>query len=730
MCGIVGGIAERNVVPILLEGLKRLEYRGYDSSGIALINSEQQLSRVRAIGKIKNLEQKINHIQSPSPLMGIEETPKAVEGRGEGEYFIGHIGIAHTRWATHGAPAENNAHPHICNNRVAIVHNGIIENHQQLKTEQLEQGYRFTSQTDTEVIAHAIHHALEKQEGHKSCHSEQGEATKSAPRGAEPESPASGTVILSEAEGSLECVQCFENLLQALQTTIKTLQGAYALAIIDKQNPDTLVVARKGSPLVIGIGIGEHFIASDVSALLPVTQNFIFLEEGDTAQITRQTVDIYDADGQPVEREVKQSSLSASSVELGEHRHYMHKEIFEQPQAIIDTLEGRVTKTEVLANAFGYQAQEYFNTIKQVQIIACGTSYHAGLVAKYWFEDIIGLACQVEVASEYRYRNPVVQDNTLFVTLSQSGETADTLAALQQIKEKRACHFESLLRHSERSEESPATKSVILSEVEGSQSGEQDSSFATQNDSKPLNIPTLTICNVAESSLTRESDMTFLTQAGPEIGVASTKAFTTQLVALALLLCVIGKVQKRLDSSREVLIVKGLHTLPGLVAKALQNEGVIKELANHISTKSSAIFLGRGSMYPIAMEGALKLKEISYIHAEAYPAGELKHGPLALIDENIPVIAIAPHDELLEKLKSNLQEVNARGGQLYVFEDEKSNVNSEEGFQVIKATTNVGRITAPITFNIPLQLLAYYVALAKGTDVDRPRNLAKSVTVE
>ncbi|MBE0494743.1 MAG: glutamine--fructose-6-phosphate aminotransferase, partial [Thiomicrospira sp.] len=540
-----------------------------------------QLSRVRAIGKIQNLEQKINHIQSPSPLMGIEETPKAGEGQGEVEDFTGHIGIAHTRWATHGAPVENNAHPHICNNRVAIVHNGIIENYQQLKTEQLEQGYRFTSQTDTEVIAHAIHQNLQ---------------------------------LLSpslDGRGQGEGESQDSILLIALQTTIKTLKGAYALAIIDKQNPDTLVVARKGSPLVIGIGIGEHFIASDVSALLPVTQNFIFLEEGDTAQITRQTVEIYNVDGQPVEREVKQSSLSAASVELGEHRHYMHKEIFEQPQAIIDTLEGRVTKTEVLANAFGYQAQEHFSTIKQVQIIACGTSYHAGLVAKYWFEDIIGLACQVEVASEYRYRNPVVQDNTLFVTLSQSGETADTLAALQQIKQFRF------------------SPSPLMGEGRGE----------GENVTKTLNIPTLTICNVAESSLTRESDMTFLTQAGPEIGVASTKAFTTQLVALALLLCVIGKIQKRLDSSREALIVKGLHALPGLVAKALQSEDGIKELANHISTKSSAIFLGRGSMYPIAMEAALKLKEISYIHAEAYPAGELKHGPLALIDENIPVIA-------------------------------------------------------------------------------------------
>lgn len=630
MCGIVGGIAERNVVPILLEGLRRLEYRGYDSSGIALINSEQQLDRVRAIGKIKNLEQKIEKCED----------------------FTGHIGIAHTRWATHGAPAENNAHPHICNNRVAIVHNGIIENYQQLKTEQLEQGYRFTSQTDTEVIAHAIFHTLQN----------------------------------SDNQGDT-------SLLQALQATIKTLQGAYALAIVDQQNPDVLVVARKGSPLVIGIGIGEHFIASDVSALLPVTQNFIFLEEGDTAQITRQNVAIYNADGQRVEREVKQSNLSAASVELGDHRHYMHKEIFEQPQAVLDTLEGRIGENHVFINAFGHQAEALFKTIERIQIIACGTSYHSGLVAKYWFEDIIGMPCFVEVASEYRYRNPVIQNNTLFVTISQSGETADTLAALQQVKASRHC---------ERSE-------VI-----------------------PKNIPTLTICNAPESSLTRESDLIFLTHAGPEIGVASTKAFTTQLVALALLVVSLGKTKNSLTPSQEQAIVKGLKKLSGLLTAALKHEDVIKQIALQFANKNSAIFLGRGTMYPIAMEGALKLKEISYIHAEAYPAGELKHGPLALIDDQIPVIAIAPHNEMLEKLKSNLQEVKARGGQMIVFEDEDSKVNetNEPGLVIVKTTTNVGRITAPITFNIPLQLLAYHVALIKGTDVDRPRNLAKSVTVE
>ena len=617
MCGIVGGVAERNIVPILEEGLRRLEYRGYDSSGIALIDSNIAIQRVRAMGKIRHLSQKISE----------QDTP-----------FTGQIGIAHTRWATHGVPAEKNAHPHICNNQVAVVHNGIIENYADLKKLQLEQGYRFTSETDTEVVAHCIHAHLQ-QTG---------------------------------------------DLLNAVSDAIKTFKGAYAIGVIANTNPDTLVVARKGSPLVIGVGIGEHFIASDVSALLPVTQNFIFLEEGDIARITREQVEVFDVDGQAVERPVKVSTLSAHSVDLGEHRHYMHKEIFEQPQAVTDTLEGRISQAHVLVSAFGFNAETIFKEIQQVQILACGTSYHAGLVARYWFEDIIGLPCQVEVASEYRYRNPVLLDNTLFLTISQSGETADTLAALQKVKSVR----------------------------EGK------------------HISTLTICNVPESSLTRESDLTFLTHAGPEIGVASTKAFTTQLVGLALLMTAVGKVKGTLTESREELIVKGLQKLPRLIENALEHEDQIAQIAKTFADKDSSIFLGRGTMYPIAMEGALKLKEISYIHAEAYPAGELKHGPLALIDDLIPVVAIAPKDDLLEKLKSNLQEVKARGGQMIVFEDEASDISSEADFQVVKATSNVGRITAPITFNIPLQLLSYHVALIKGTDVDQPRNLAKSVTVE
>lgn len=616
MCGIVAGVAERNVTPILLEGLRRLEYRGYDSSGIALLSADGVLKRVRALGKVKKLEDKIEQEAD----------------------FTGNIGIAHTRWATHGAPAENNAHPHICNNKVAVVHNGIIENYQVLKQAQLKDGYRFTSETDTEVVAHAIHQQLETT----------------------------------------------DDLFRAVSRAVSQFEGAYALGVIATNDPNTLVAARKGSPLVIGIGFGEHFIASDVSALLPVTQNFIFLEEGDVAKLTRQSIEIYDVNGNRVERPVKQSNLSITAVELGEHRHYMHKEIFEQPQAVIDTLEGRITQDKVLVSSFGHEAEAIFQSIKQLHIIACGTSYHAGLVAKYWIEDIADIPCQVEVASEYRYRNPVIQNDTLFVTLSQSGETADTLAALQQIKSKR--------------------------------------------DGK--NIPTLTICNVAESSLTRESDLCYLTHAGPEIGVASTKAFTTQLVALALLITSIGKVKQTINEEREALIVNGLQKLPSLIANALTHEDEIKEVAELFADKEHALFLGRGTMYPIAMEGALKLKEISYIHAEAYPAGELKHGPLALIDESMPVVAIAPLDDLLEKLRSNLQEVKARGGQMIVFEDELSDTSSEEGFKIIKATTNVGRITAPITYNILLQLLSYHVALIKGTDVDQPRNLAKSVTVE
>ena len=634
MCGIVAGIAERNVMPILLEGLRRLEYRGYDSSGIALLNAKHDIQRIRSLGKIKQLEKKIEQEKSE---------------------FTGQIGIAHTRWATHGTPSENNAHPHICNNQVAVVHNGIIENYQALKQSQLKSGYRFTSETDTEVVAHAIHKQLET-------------AT---------------------------------DLFYAVTQAINKFEGAYALGVIATNAPDTLVAARKGSPLVIGVGIGEHFIASDVSALLPVTQNFIFLEDGDIARITRSTVEIYNEQGQCVEREIKQSSLSVTSVELGEHRHYMHKEIFEQPQAVTDCLEGRVTQDKVLVSSFGPKAEDTFTSIEQVHIIACGTSYHAGLVAKYWAEDIIGLPCQVEVASEFRYRNPVIQNNTLFVTISQSGETADTLAALQQIKL--------------RSTKVKPTKNVGRTSM--------------RQQPEP-NTPTLAICNVPESSLIRESDLSYLTHAGPEIGVASTKAFTTQLVGLALLLTSIGKVKKRLDENRETLIVKGLHQLPSLIINALTNEKEIEEIAQLFADKQHALFLGRGTMYPIALEGALKLKEISYIHAEAYPAGELKHGPLALIDENMPVIAIAPLDDLLEKLKSNIQEVKARGGQMIVFEDEQSDISSKAGFKVIKATTNVGRITAPITYNILLQLLSYHVALIKGTDVDQPRNLAKSVTVE
>ncbi|EGL56057.1 glucosamine 6-phosphate synthetase, contains amidotransferase and phosphosugar isomerase domain containing protein [Methylophaga aminisulfidivorans MP] len=621
MCGIVGGIAERNVNPILMEGLRRLEYRGYDSSGMALLDDTNELHRVRSLGKIQQLQDKVDHLTEP---------------------FTGRIGIAHTRWATHGIPSENNAHPHICNNQVAVVHNGIIENYQSLKQKQLTQGYRFTSETDTEVVAHEIHSELQQD----------------------------------------------NDLLQAVLRSLKAFDGAYALGVMDKSHPDMLVAARKGSPLVIGIGIGEHFIASDVSALLPVTQNFIFLEDGDVAKLTRDKVEIYSAEtGELVERPIKQSSLNITSVELGEHRHYMHKEIFEQPQAVIDTLEGRITQDQVLVSSFGPKAEQIFKTVERIHIIACGTSYHAGMVTKYWMEDIIGLPCQVEVASEFRYRNPVILDNTLFVMISQSGETADTLAALHQINHHRKVH-----------------------DLNG--------------------ITTLSICNVAESSLTRDADMTYLTHAGPEIGVASTKSFTTQLVVLALLLTSIGKVQKRLNKEREAMIAGGLQKLPNLIRMALEHEEEIREISQLFADKQHALFLGRGTMFPIALEGALKLKEISYIHAEAYPAGELKHGPLALIDETMPVIAIAPLDDLLEKLKSNLQEVKARGGQMIVFEDERSDISSETSFKVVKATTNVGRITAPITYNILLQLLCYHVALIKGTDVDQPRNLAKSVTVE
>ncbi len=618
MCGIVGGIARDNVVPVLLEGLKRLEYRGYDSAGIAIVDQTGRLRRVRALGKIQSLAERVASEVS----------------------FAGSLGIAHTRWATHGAPDERNAHPHICNGRIAVVHNGIIENYQVLKAEQLAQGYTFTSETDTEVVAHAIEAAFR------------------------------------------EC----GDLVRAVRQATGRFEGAYALGVISPEQPDRLVAARKGSPLVIGLAEEGYYLASDVAALLPVTQRFVFLEEGDVALLTREGVQIWDEGGNRAERPVKTSSLSAAAVELGEHRHYMHKEIHEQPQAVMDTLEGRVTRTGVLPGIFGNGSDEVFQQIKRVQIVACGTSYHAGLVARYWLEDIIGVPCQVEVASEYRYRNPVLESGTLLVTISQSGETADTLAALRLVKQRRAADR--------------------------------------------LQVPTLAICNVPESSLTRESDFVCLTHAGPEIGVASTKAFTTQLVVLALLLVSLGRAQGRLSAERESRIVEGLHRLPGLIRGVFQHEQAIERIAQKLVEKEHMLFLGRGTHYPIAMEGALKLKEISYIHAEAYPAGELKHGPLALVDENMPVIAVAPKDELLEKLKSNLQEVAARGGHMIVFEDEDASIQSDAQMEVVKVTRNVGRITAPIVLNVPLQLLAYYVALGKGTDIDQPRNLAKSVTVE
>ena len=617
MCGIVGGICKNNITPLLLEGLKRLEYRGYDSAGVVVLDKDNQLSRVRSVGKVANLEQNIRDQKMP---------------------IDGTIGIAHTRWATHGEPSSRNAHPHICNQNISVVHNGIIENFLELKTEQLAQGYNFTSDTDTEVIAHAIDKALETS----------------------------------------------DTLLKATQKAITTFKGAYGVGVVSPKHPGHIIAARSGSPLVIGISSKGHFIASDQMALLNVTKEFIFLEEGDIADITLESVTIYDINGNHINREVKTSKLKSGQVSKGDYAHFMLKEIFEQPQAIQDTLESRITKDAVLSSAFGHKAEAIFKNTKHIQIIACGTSYNAGLVAKYWLEDIAKIPTHIEVASEYRYRNPVILDDTLFVTISQSGETADTLEALKSVKK---C-------------------------------------------AKDKNIHTLTICNSAESSLTRESELTFLTHAGPEIGVASTKAFTTQLVSLALLAVSIGKCHKQVSVEQEAKIVNGLNLLPGLIKKTLEQEDQIIELAKTFKNKYNAIFLGRGCMHAIAMEGALKLKEISYIHAEAFPAGELKHGPIALIDKDTPVIAIAPNDALLDKLKANLQEVKSRGSEMIVFEDEAAKVEPMKGMTIVPTTTNLGRITAPIIFTIPLQLLSYHVALIKGTDVDQPRNLAKSVTVE
>ena len=612
MCGIVGVVAERNAVPILLEGLRRLEYRGYDSAGVALLGTDGKISRVRAHGKVARLEE------------ALEATP-----------CVGGTGIAHTRWATHGAPSERNAHPHVSQgDTLALVHNGIIENYEILRDELVDLGYAFTSETDTEVVANRIHY---------------------------------------RSKGA-------DDLLTAVQRTVKELDGAYALAVISQTDPETIIVARQGAPVVLGLGIGENFVASDVSALLPVTRKFIFLEEGDVARITRESITVFDAQGTQVERPVRESELSSDAAERGQFRHFMLKEIYEQPQAVANTLSERISHNRVLESAFGLDAPRVFAQVKNVDIIACGTSYHAAVVARYLIEEYCRIPCRVDIASEYRYRNPVVTPDTLFVTISQSGETADTLAALRLAK---------------------------------------DGGY----------LSTLCICNVPESSLVRESELVLMTRAGPEIGVASTKAFTTQLAALSLLAVVLAR-HHGATAEQEATRVRQLQAIPALIEKALELDEPIRQLAERFADKNHALFLGRGIQFPIALEGALKLKEISYIHAEAYPAGELKHGPLALVDDDMPVITVAPNNDLLEKLKSNLQEVRARGGELYVFADPNSGMKSEPGVTVIEMPDHIEHLQEAVLYTIPLQLLSYHVAVLKGTDVDQPRNLAKSVTVE
>lgn len=610
MCGIVGAVAERNITAILLEGLKRLEYRGYDSAGVAVFTQDAKLERMRRPGKVSELEQAL-----------------------DAEPLLGRLGIAHTRWATHGAPCERNAHPHFSGD-LAVVHNGIIENHEALREQLKALGYEFTSDTDTEVIAHLLNHKLKD----------------------------------------------LADLTVALKATVKELHGAYGLAVISAKQPDRLVAARSGSPLVIGLGLGENFLASDQLALRQVTDRFMYLEEGDIAEIRRDSVQIWDLAGKSVERETVQYRDGAEAADKGEFRHFMLKEIHEQPAVVQRTLEGRLSQSQVLVQAFGPQAAELFAKVRNVQIVACGTSYHAGMVARYWLEELAGIPCQVEVASEFRYRKVVVQPDTLFVTISQSGETADTLAALRNAKEL---------------------------------------GF----------LASLAICNVGISSLVRESDLTLLTQAGREIGVASTKAFTTQLVGLLLLTLSLGQVRGTLGEGVEAKLVEELRRLPARLGEALAMDSTVEKIAELFAEKNHTLFLGRGAQFPVAMEGALKLKEISYIHAEAYPAGELKHGPLALVDNDMPVVTVAPNNELLEKLKSNLQEVRARGGQLIVFADEKAGMTNGEGTHVVHMP-HIHDILSPILYTIPLQLLSYYVAVLKGTDVDQPRNLAKSVTVE
>ena len=610
MCGIVGAVAQRDVAEILVEGLRRLEYRGYDSAGIAIVDQSDLLASVKRLGKVQELAQ------------ALHETP-----------LSGGTGIAHTRWATHGAPSEVNAHPHFSNSNIAVVHNGIIENHQELRNQLQNLGYEFTSQTDTEVIGHLVHHELKTS----------------------------------------------DSLLTAVQKTVKQLEGAYGTVVMDSSDKERIIVARSGSPLVIGYGLGENFIASDMMALLPVTRKFAFLEEGDVAEVTRFDVNIFDINGKPVQRESKEVSVSHDSGNKGEYRHYMLKETYEQPIAIRNTLEGRLTAERLDINTFGFGAEEIFKEIEHVQIIACGTSYHSGMVACYWLEALAGVSCNIEIASEFRYRKSYVPKNALLVTISQSGETADTLAALRLAKEL----------------------------------GYKSS---------------LTICNVDGSSLVRESDLSFMTKAGVEIGVASTKAFTTQLVGLMMMTLALGKFNGMTEQV-QTEIAQALLTLPSKLEEVLALAGSIEDLAEDFADKHHALFLGRGDQYPIAMEGALKLKEISYIHAEAYAAGELKHGPLALIDAEMPVIVVAPKNDLIEKLKSNVEEVRARGGLMYVFADSNANFASDDTMKVINVPV-CHELIAPIVYTIPLQLLSYYVAIIKGTDVDQPRNLAKSVTVE
>ncbi|GMM89285.1 glutamine--fructose-6-phosphate transaminase (isomerizing) [Vibrio fortis] len=610
MCGIVGAVAQRDVAEILVEGLRRLEYRGYDSAGVAVVDSESNLTRVRRLGKVQELADAV-----------------------EAQQVIGGTGIAHTRWATHGEPSEANAHPHMSGD-IAVVHNGIIENHEELRTLLQGRGYEFTSQTDTEVIAHLVEWEL----------------------------------------------RTSETLVEALQKTAKQLDGAYGTVAVDRKDPSRIVVARSGSPIVIGFGVGENFLASDQLALLSVTRRFMYLEEGDVAEVTRREVNVFDASGEPVEREIVESNAEHDAGDKGKYRHFMQKEIFEQPTALINTMEGRISDTAVITNAIGVKAEEILSKVEHVQIIACGTSYNSGMAARYWFESLAGVSCDVEIASEFRYRDFVVRPNSLLVTLSQSGETADTLAALRLAKEKGY-------------------------------------------------MSAMTICNVAGSSLVRESDFAFMTRAGTEIGVASTKAFTTQLAAMLMMVTSIGRLQGRIDEAKETEIVQALHQLPTDIEKALAFDKEIEALATDFADKHHTLFLGRGEYYPIAMEASLKLKEISYIHAEAYAAGELKHGPLALIDADMPVVVIAPSNDLLEKLKSNVEEVRARGGLLYVFADEAAGFESDENMKIIKMP-HVSEVTAPIYYTVPMQLLSYHVALIKGTDVDQPRNLAKAVTVE